>query len=244
MFHFDRPPLMLSALGATAAAASATAWSGFHPAPAPALAAAFLGAWLPFLIGELRQFGWCSPVVLFLLGLAYYHVLVPVEYLVDPQLPRSLMHELPSLKESDFVRPLIAADLALATFLLGAALRWSPSRDVLPPRYELDEQHLTRFSLLLIALGVVLYLAMSVVATGSVSGIFNTTYQERDELFYGLGALGFGINLVYVGATTLGVLWLTRSGSLYSLLSLLLCAAMGLHSFLVGSKMHVFHVGI
>src|SRR5439155_14088001 len=167
-------PLGPALLGAAAACAATIACTGAHHAPGPALAAAFIGAAVPFLCVEMWRNGLGSPAALFVIGLAYYHIIVPVEYLIDPELPTSLLNELPSLTEQDLVRPLIAADVALAAFLLGYALRRER-----PPKeeYALDERRLVAAAGALVGVGVLLYLGMSVGATGSWTGIFNTTYQ-------------------------------------------------------------------
>ncbi len=240
-YFFDTSPLGPSLIGAAIATAGTIVATGAHHAPERALCAAFIGAAIPFIALEIARRGLGSPAALFVIGIAYYHIIVPFEFLVDPEWPSSIVYELPSLTDHDLLKPLLAANIALWAFLLGFTLRREKPRK---PEYVLDERRLVTAAGALVGVGVLMYLGMSVVATGSWTGIFSTTYQERDELFYGLGALGFGIDLVYVGMTCLAVTWISRGGMTRTVLAVALCAVMGVHSFLVGSKMHVFHVGL
>ena len=52
------------------------------------------------------------------------------------------------------------------------------------------------------------------------------------------------LQLVYLGASALGVSCLARGGRAGMLGAVAILALMGAHTFAVGSKMHVFHVGI
>ena len=179
--------------------------------------------------------------MLFVVGLAYYHLVIPIEYLIDPNLPRSFVYEYGNVCEGDLVTPLAATDAALFAFLVGYA-RTRPRGPA--AEHELDPRALTRWALIFAGVGVAMYLMMSVVATGSLFGIFTASYRDRDELFFGLGSLGVGLQLVYLGFSALGVMWLSRGGFVGTLGAVAILALMGLHTFFVGSKMHVFHVGI
>ncbi|HXU68707.1 MAG TPA: O-antigen polysaccharide polymerase Wzy [Polyangia bacterium] len=237
----DGWPLGAALVGAPVAALAAWIWHDLDASPALILAALFVGAVVPFLVVETWRHGVTSPAVLFVVGLAYYHVVIPIEYLVDPNLPRSFLYEYGMVSARDLVTPLVATDAALLAFLVGYAYtrRRGPAAE-----YVIDPKRLTRFAAIFAAVGIAMYLTMSLVATGSLFGIFNASYRDRDELFFGLGSLGVGLQLVYLGASALGILWLSRRGLLGMIGAVAILALMGLHTFLVGSKMHVFHVGI
>src|SRR5712692_4966442 len=114
--QLELSPIAASLFGAMVACAVVLPLAGFRPSPAPALAAAFMGAAVCFVSLELWRQGLGSLGVLFVVGLAYYHIVIPVEYLIDPTVPMFLLHYYPSLTEQDLVGPLLATDLGLAGF--------------------------------------------------------------------------------------------------------------------------------
>ncbi|HEY2746454.1 MAG TPA: hypothetical protein VGL86_17605 [Polyangia bacterium] len=229
-------------IGAAITAVVALVWRDLEASPALLLAALFVGAALPFAIVESARHGVTSPAVLFVIGLAYYHVVIPIEFLIDPNLPRSFVAAYGMVSERDLVAPLVATDLALLGFLVGYAR--TRARAAVAREFPIDARRLTIAAASFAAVGIAMYLAMSVVATGSLFGVFAASYRDRDELFFGLGSLGVGLQFVYLGASALGVSWLSRGGLGGTLGAVAILALMGLHTFLVGSKMHVFHVGI
>ncbi len=241
---FDSAGVVVPLLGAMAACAVALPFFGFSPEPAPALAAAFIGAALCFTAQEILRRGATSIAVLFIAGLAFYHIIIPVEYLIDPNLPADIVYYYPFLSRQTIVGPLIATDLALAGFLVGYALR--RSQPAVEPAGSVafegsfDEKRAFLACGVLFAIGLALYLTMSYVATGSFTKIFNTTYRERDELFYGLGALGFGGDVATLALTCASVMLLKRGGFARTLVVIGLMAIMVLYGFLVGSKSRSF----
>ena len=237
----DGAPLGAALAGAALALLLTAAWHNLDVSPALVLSALFVGAALPFVVVETWRHGLTSPAVMLVVGLAYYHVVIPIEYLVDPNLPRSFLYDYGNVSEHDLVLPLAATDAALFAFLIGYA-RTRPRAPA--AEHELDPRALTRWALIFAGVGVGMYLAMGVVATGSPFGIFTANYRDRDELFFGLGSLGVGLQLVYLGLSALGVMWLSRGGFAGMLGAVGILALMGLHTFFAGSKMHVFHVGI
>lgn len=240
-WELDGLPAFVAALCALAAGAGALVYNGFPSSPVKLLVALFIGGAVGFAAVELGRGGSISPAFLLVLGIAYYHIVVPYEYAVDPAWPREFVETFPSFRERHLVAPLIATNLALAAFLAG----YIPRRRRPPaPARPLDEGRFLLAATVLSAVGAALYLAMSMIATGSIAGIFSTTYQERDQLFYGLGALGSGIELFHVGVTCIIALLVRRGGVVACAVAVALCVLMGLHSFLVGSKMHVFRVGL
>ncbi len=239
----DGGPLGAALVGGPVAVGLALAWRDLDASPTLVLAALFVGAALPFVIVESARRGVTSPAVLFVIGLAYYHVVIPIEFLIDPNLPRSFVAEYGMVSERDLVAPLVATNLALAGFLVGYSyLRAGAATRA--REYPIDRRRLTMLAASFAAVGIAMYLAMSLIATGSVFGVFSASYRDRDELVFGLGSLGVGLQLVYLGASALGVMWLSRGGLAGTLGAVAILALMGLHTFLVGSKMHVFHVGI
>ena len=240
-WRLDGGPLGAALVGAPIAVLLALAWRDFDASLVLVLAALFVGAALPFVVVESLRHGVTSPAVLFVVGLAYYHVVIPIEYLVDPNLPRSFLAAYGMVTERDLVAPLLATDLALFGFLAG----YARLRDRTPaPEVAIDRRRLTIWAAVFAGVGIAMYLAMSLVATGSLFGVFSASYRDRDELFFGLGSLGVGLQLVYLGASALGVMWLQRGGLPRTLGAVAILAVMALHTFFVGSKMHVFHVGI
>jgi len=242
---FDSAVIAVPLLGALAACAMAMPLFGFTQEPAPALAAAFIGAALCFMVQEVLRRGPTSIAVLFVAGLAYYHIVIPAEYLINPSLPSEIVYYYPSLNRQTMVGPLLATDLALAGFLVGYALR-RPRPAARPAGSDaLDEFFDEKRALIgcaaLFAIGLLLYLTMSYVATGSFIKIFSTTYRERDELFYGLGALGFGASVATVGLACASVILLKRGGLTRTLVVIGLMAIMVLYSFLIGSKSPAFY---
>lgn len=237
----DGGPLGAAIVGALFALAVTVVWRELDVSPALALAALFIGAALPFLVVEGWLHGLTSPGVMFVVGLAYYHVIIPIEYLVDPNLPRSFLYEYGTVSEHDLVAPLAATVAALFAFLFGYA---RTRRRAAAAEHEIDPRALTRWALVFAGVGIAMYLLMGVVATGSPFGIFTASYRDRDELFFGLGSLGVGLQLVYLGFSALGIFWLSRRGLGGMLGAVGILALMGLHTFFAGSKMHVFHVGI
>lgn len=247
-FDLDTAPLCAALAGALVAGAGTLAWKGFPESPVALLVALFIGGAGAFALFEGARARRLTPALLFVFGIAYYHVVVPYEYAVDPAWPREFVETFPSFREHHLVGPLVATDIALAAFLIGylprRRLDLRAPRPATPAPGATDEARFLLASVFVGTVGAALYLAMSVIATGSITGIFNTTYRERDELFYGLGVFGSGIELFHVGVTCIVVLLIRRGGVIPSVIAIALCALMGLHSFLVGSKMHVFRVGL
>lgn len=229
---------------AIAACALAILLSQFRPSPAPALAGAFVGAAVCFLIIEFRRHGPASPGFIFVVGLTYYHIVIPIEFMIDPKWPSFMVYLYPSLDEQGLIKPLIASNISLVGFLLGYALRRPlPAVRVTTPA-AFNERRVLLTSSALFFLGLGLYMLMSYLGSGSIFRVFQTTYLERDSLFAGMGSLGFGIHLVNVSVTCLMVALLIRGGRIRSLVAVGLMLMMVWHAFQVGTRMHVTHVAV